>query len=84
MTPLASGTGVGVNGLNVTKCEAGDGKIEIEISSPFPWQREPVMVFRNIRPSASYALTVNGIALGTYNGAELEKGVPVPLKRGRP
>ncbi|MCX5644691.1 MAG: hypothetical protein NTZ17_08390 [Phycisphaerae bacterium] len=80
---VASGTAVGVNGLNVTKCEASDGKIEIEISSPFPWQREPVMVFRNIRPSASCALTVNGVALGTYNGAELEKGIAVPLKKGR-
>ncbi len=80
---VASGTGVGVNGLNVTQCEAGAGKITLEISSPFPWPREPVMVFRNTKPSTSYALTVNGIALGTYNGSDLKKGITVPLKKGR-
>jgi hypothetical protein len=79
---VASGTGVGVNGLNVTRCEVGDGKIAIEINSPFQWQREPVMAFRNIRPSTSHALTVNGIAVGTYKAAELEKGIAIPLKKG--
>jgi hypothetical protein len=77
---VASGTGLGVNGLNVTKCGVGDGKIAIEINSPFPWQREPVVAFRNLRPSASYALVVNGITLGVYQSAELEKGVAVPAR----
>ena len=80
---VASGTGVGINGLNVAKCEVGNGKIKIEINSPFQWQREPVVTFRNVRPSASYALAVNGITIGTYQSAELEKGIAVPLKNGR-
>jgi hypothetical protein len=79
----ASGTGVGVNGLNVTKCEIGDGKIVMEINSPFQWQRAPVMTFRNIGPSASYALVVNGITIRTHERAELEKGIAVSLKNGR-
>jgi hypothetical protein len=80
---VASGTGVGVNGLNVTKCKVGDGRIAMEIDSPFPWQREPVVTFQNIRPSASYALVVNGIRIGTYTNAELERGIAVPPKNGR-
>jgi len=72
---VASGTGVGVNGLNVTKCEVGDGKIVIEINSAFRWEREPVVTFRNVGPSASCALVVNGITLGVYQRAELEKGI---------
>lgn len=77
---VASGTAVGVNGLNVTRCEVADGKIAIEINSPFPWQREPVMTFQNVGPSARYALVVNGIALGVYRSVELEKGIAVPAK----
>ncbi len=79
----ASGTGVGVNGLNVTGCELGDGKIAIEINSPFAWQREPLVTFRNAGSSASYTLTVNGSRIGTYQSAELEKGIAVPLTKGR-
>jgi hypothetical protein len=80
---VASGTGVGVNGLNVTRSEVGDGKIAIEINSPFPWQREPVVTFRNVGPSASYALIVNGATIGSYQGAQLEKGIAVPLTNSR-
>jgi hypothetical protein len=77
---VASGAGVGVNGLNVTKCEIGNGRIAIEIDSPFPWPREPVVTFRNVGSSARYALVVNGIMLGVYQSAELEKGIGVSLK----
>jgi hypothetical protein len=78
MVDVAAGTGVGVNGLNVARCEVGDGKIALDISSPFQWQREPVVTFRHVGPSASYALVVNGIALGVHQRAELEKGIAVP------
>jgi len=80
---VASGAAVGVNGLNITKCRIGEGKIAVEINSPFPWPREPVMTFRNIGPSVSYALAVNGTTIGTHGRAGLEKGIAVPLKNGR-
>jgi len=79
---VASGTGVGVNGLNVTQSQVGDGKIAIEIDSPFQWPREPVMTFRNTRPSASYTLVVNGFPMGSHSSDELERGIPVPLRKG--
>ena len=83
LVDVASGAAVGVNGLNVTKCEIGAGKIALAIDSSFPWQREPVLVFRNIGSSRDYALTVNGSAVGTYQAAELEKGIAVALSSRR-
>jgi hypothetical protein len=80
---VASGAAIGVNGLNITRCQVGEGTIAMEINSPFQWQREPVITFRNVGPSASYALAVNGMAVGIRGSAELEKGIAVPLKNGR-
>jgi hypothetical protein len=77
---VASAVAVGVNGLNITRCEIDDGKIELAIDSPFKWQRKPVVVFRNIESTALHTLTINDVTLGTYQGADLEKGIAVPCK----
>ncbi|MCU0916739.1 MAG: hypothetical protein MUC88_19585 [Planctomycetes bacterium] len=77
---VVSKAAVGVNGLNVTKCEIDAGKITLHIDSPFLWQREPVLVFRNVGSSGDYALTVNGIATGTYKAVELESGIAIPFR----
>ena len=42
--------------------------------------RAPVLMFRNVKSSAGYDLTINGVARGIYKEADLEKGIPVPLK----
>jgi hypothetical protein len=76
---VASAVAVGVNGLNITRCEINNDKIELAINSPFKWQRKPVIVFRNLKSLAGHTLAINGVPLGTYQGSNLEKGIPVPL-----
>jgi hypothetical protein len=74
---VASGTGVGVNGLDVTECSVWAGEIRLRVASPFAWRREAVLVFRRAEPSQSYRVVVNGADLGVRLGADLEKGLPV-------
>lgn len=76
---VASAMAVGVNGLNIPRCEIRDGKVELEINSPFTWRRLPVLVFRNFNSSAMFALNVNGVAIGVFGSVELAKGIAVPL-----
>jgi hypothetical protein len=80
---VAGGAGVGVNGLDITKCQIGAGTIALEVDTRFPWPREPIIVFRNIPSSRRYALTVNGVVLGTYDAAQLEKGIATALPKER-
>ncbi len=79
---VASAVAVGLNGLNITRCEIGDRKIGLEINSPFSWHRKPIIIFRNLKSSEDHALTVNGIATGIYKAADLEIGIVIPLKQG--
>lgn len=72
---VPSSRGVGVNGLNMTSCQVSKGKIALEISSPFAWSRKPVVAFHGAAPGRRYAVTVNGTAVGTFDKAQLEKGV---------
>jgi hypothetical protein len=74
---VASGTGVGVNGLDVTECSVRGGEIRLRVASPFAWRRDAVTVFRGAAPSQSYRVVVNGADMGFLRGAELEKGLPL-------
>jgi hypothetical protein len=72
---LPAAQGVGVNGLNLTACQVADNQITLEISSPFEWKRKPVVVFQGAAAGRHYAVTVNGTAVGTFDKAQLEKGI---------
>jgi hypothetical protein len=52
-----------------------DNQITLEISSPFEWKRKPVVVFQGAAAGRHYAVTVNGTAVGTFDKAQLEKGI---------
>jgi hypothetical protein len=71
---------VGVNGLNATCSVKEDTLIDLEISTPFAWQRQPVAVFLRADPKTSYQIRLNGTQIGSWNGADLKKGIPLPLK----
>lgn len=76
---VAAGVAVGVNGLNVTKCEVEGDVIRLEIDSPFSWPRPPVLVFHHVDPARGYRLFVNGAEVGARRGEELARGVNIPL-----
>jgi hypothetical protein len=75
---------VGVNGLNLVACEITGGHISLKIESPFHWTRRPEVVFYHADPAQHYRLTVNDTEIGTYAGAELKRGVPVPMPAPSP
>jgi hypothetical protein len=74
---VASGTGVGVNGLDVAECSVQGGEIRLRVASPFAWRRDAVIVFRQADTSRSYRVVVNGADLGVRRGTDLERGLPV-------
>jgi len=71
--------GVGVNGLNITECEISEDRISLQIESPFYWTRKPILIFHDTIPTQHYRLAVNGMQMGTFAGADLERGVPLPM-----
>jgi hypothetical protein len=71
--------GVGVNGLNITECDISEGSISLSMESPFRWRRKPVLIFHHTVPKQHYRLKVNGTQIGTFAGADLERGVAVPM-----
>jgi hypothetical protein len=75
---VASGAGVGVNGLDVTECRIFNGEIHLRISSPFRWRRQPVVIFHRCEPARSYRVFINGVDLGVERSEVLEKGVTAP------
>lgn len=76
---VAASRGIGVNGLNLTKCAAGDGQIRLQFASPFSWKRAPIFVFLHADPSRHYRVYANGTQAGTWRGEDLAKGIPLPL-----
>jgi hypothetical protein len=74
---VAAGRGVGVNGLNLTQCTTGDGRIELKLSSPFVWHRKAMVVFRHAEPQRHYRLVINGAELGERSGADLARGIAI-------
>jgi hypothetical protein len=78
---VAAGRGVGVNGINLTECSIGDTVIRLQLSSPFDWQRSPVVTFRGAEPSRRYRVFVNGAEAGTWSGEDLKKGIPVSVRK---
>jgi hypothetical protein len=75
---VSAGVGVGVDGLNVTECRVREGEIQLRITSPFRWRRQPVAVFRRCDPTRSYQVHINGIDMGSLRGDTLENGVAIP------
>jgi hypothetical protein len=71
----AAERGVGVNGLNLTGTEVRDNRIQFHLDSPFPWGRNPVVVFRHTQPDQMYQVTVNDKLIGSYLGKTLEAGL---------
>jgi len=80
---VPTGRGVGVNGLNVVHSSVRNAKIELEIHTPFTWVRPPVAVFHQANPACRYSVHLNGSDIGTWSGADLEKGIPLPLCKNR-
>jgi len=78
---VASGQGVGVNGLDVTECAVQGSNIQLRFTSPFPWRRRPVFVFHRCEPGQQYRLHVNGAELGVWRSEDLEKGIELPFSR---
>jgi len=76
---MAASRGIGVNGLNLTRCAVGDGQIRLQFTSPFTWKRAPIFVFHHADPSRYYRVYANGTQAGTWRGEELAKGIPLPL-----
>jgi hypothetical protein len=75
---VASKRGVGVNGLNVKEVQAHDGQIAVAIESPFPWSRDPVAIFHQVKDGV-YHISFNSYALGRFSSKELQEGIEVPL-----
>lgn len=74
---IASGRAVGVNGIDLTQCEIAGERIQLTLTSPFPWTRKPVVVFRGAnRP---YRILVNGVDLGEFGKDSLAAGLSVPV-----
>jgi hypothetical protein len=80
---VAAGCGVGVNGLNVTRCTVQANQIRLEIGTPFPWARQPVVAFRQAEPTRRYQVFLNGLEAGSWNGADLAKGIPLALAKNQ-
>jgi hypothetical protein len=80
---VAAGRGVGVNGLNLTECRVSRGQIHLSFSSPFKWNRAPIVVFHGTKPSRRYHIYANGSDAGSWRGAVLENGIPLPFA-GKP
>ncbi len=70
---------VGVNGLNVTAWKIDGSSIDLQISSPFIWNRKPIIVFHKGKSGHEYRLSVNGSYQDTLTGEQLEAGVPVVI-----
>jgi len=57
---VATGRGVGVNGLDVDQCSVAEGQIRLHLTTPFTWKSRPLVVFRRTEPARRYTLYVNG------------------------
>jgi hypothetical protein len=82
---VAMQTGSAMGGTATKAVLSGD-KVRVEADLADGHLRERYLAKINDDASVEVATSdgVNGIALGTYNGAEMEKGITVPLKQGRP
>jgi hypothetical protein len=78
---LSAARGVGVNGVNVSRCAVHDNQIELELYMPFAWTRRPVVVFRRAEPTRRYRVLLNGAEAGSWKGTDLEKGIPLSPTR---
>lgn len=70
---------VGVNGLNVTKCEIAGTRIDMQMDSPYQWNRKPEIAFHGAQPTGQYKVSVNGSAIQRFSGKELEFGISIAM-----
>jgi hypothetical protein len=75
---VASGRAVGVNGIDITECDVGGGRIQLTMTSPFAWVRRPVVVFHRAAADRQYRIVVNGADVGAYGEKSLATGILVP------
>jgi hypothetical protein len=76
---VAAARCVGVNGLNVTASAIKGDRIELQVNSPFHWERRPVFAFHQAPVGTTYRLFVNGSEVGRFSREALETGVPIPI-----
>src|SRR5450432_727401 len=76
---VPSGRAIGVNGIDITGCEIAGGRIRLTMTSPFAWNRKPVVVFRGAVAARQYRIVVNGADLGAFGEKSLAAGIPVPV-----
>ncbi|MFH0757103.1 MAG: hypothetical protein V2B15_07445 [Bacteroidota bacterium] len=74
---FASCRGIGVNGINVTRCKIDKGIIYLDINSPFRWKRKPVIIFHNIHGEGGFRLIINNRDLGVHSTQEMEAGFSI-------
>ncbi|HZZ17735.1 MAG TPA: hypothetical protein VFE25_00095 [Opitutaceae bacterium] len=58
----AEAVGVGVNGLDVTRCRITGDRIDLTHTSPFTWNRPPVFTFHKCDAKHTYLIVANGRA----------------------
>jgi hypothetical protein len=77
---VSAGSGVGVNGLNLTNCRVSGNNINFDISSPFKWLRDSKIIFANIEEDKIYKVIINGLIVGEYSGKVLISGINAPIR----
>ena len=71
---------IGVNGLNITHWEiAPDGRIELQMDSPYLWKKTPRLVFHGADSKRGYIVSVNGSEPEKFSGEQLERGIAVAM-----
>jgi hypothetical protein len=75
---VPSGRTIGVNGIDITKCEIAGWRIRLTMTSPFVWTRKPMVVFRGADAARQYRIVVNGADVGAFGEKSLAAGILVP------
>jgi hypothetical protein len=62
-----------------------DGGIELQMDSPYKWNRKPMLVFYGAQRERAYKISVNGSDALTFSGEQLQSGVdlPIPAERAK-
>ena len=80
---VAAQSCVGVNGLNVTGWKIARDSIELQMDSPYRWDRKPVIAFHRTNGDREYRVSVNGNPAERFAGRQLEIGVPVAIPHNK-
>jgi hypothetical protein len=73
---------VGVNGLNISNWTMSQGnKIELQIDSPYHWDRNPEIVFHNLGASPDFEVSINGVGPQKFSNKQMESGISITMPR---